>query len=81
MLSESERRTLIEIESRLADEEPALATALVAGKPRHPVLTYSLAAVFAGLGVLLLVLGAYGPALGSLGMASVVFLLRGFTWR
>ncbi|MBY8848934.1 DUF3040 domain-containing protein, partial [Saccharothrix sp. MB29] len=35
-MSEAERRTLSEIESRLMVEEPALATALVAGKARHP---------------------------------------------
>ncbi|GAA3848374.1 hypothetical protein GCM10022243_13020 [Saccharothrix violaceirubra] len=81
MLSESERRTLIEIETRLTDEEPALATALVAGKPKHPVLVYSLAAVFVALGVLLLLLGSFGPALASLGSASAILLLRGFTWR
>jgi hypothetical protein len=80
-MSEAERRTLSEIEMRLMDEEPALASALVAGKPRNPVLSYALVAVFAGLGVLLLVLGSFGPALGSLGFAAVLVLMRGYTWR
>ena len=81
MLNESERRTLVEIETRLADEEPALASALVAGKPRHPVLVYSLAALFGGLGILLLGLNTFGPALASLGFGSLLLLLRGFTLR
>ncbi|MFI9011787.1 DUF3040 domain-containing protein [Actinosynnema sp. NPDC053489] len=80
-MSEAERRTLSEIETRLADEEPGLASALVAGKPRHPVLSYALVATFGVLGVLLLVLGAVGPALASLGFGAVVMLVRGYTWR
>ncbi|MCE6999893.1 DUF3040 domain-containing protein [Saccharothrix sp. S26] len=80
-MSEAERRTLSEIESRLADEEPGLASALVAGKPRHPVLSYALVATFAGLGVLLLFLGAFGPALASLGFGALLLLMRGSTWR
>lgn len=80
-MSEAERRTLSEIESRLADEEPALATALVAGKPRYPMLSYALVAVFAGLGVLLLTLGVVGPALASIGFGAVLMLMRGYTWR
>ncbi|NUT48542.1 MAG: DUF3040 domain-containing protein [Saccharothrix sp.] len=80
-MSEAERRTLSEIESRLADEEPGLASALVAGKPRHPVLGHALTATFAVLGVLLLVLGSVGPALASLGFGAMVLLLRGTSWR
>ncbi|ONI91218.1 hypothetical protein ALI22I_09075 [Saccharothrix sp. ALI-22-I] len=81
MMSEAERRTLSEIESRLADEEPGLASALVAGKTRHPVLSYALVAIFTVLGVLLLFLGAFGPALASLGFGAVLVLTRGYTWR
>ena len=80
-MSEAERRTLSEIESRLADEEPGLASALVAGKPRHPVLSYALVATFGGLGVLLLFLGAFGPALAALGFGALLLLMRGCTWR
>lgn len=81
VMSEAERRTLSEIETRLAVEEPALASALVAGKPRNPVLSYALVAVFAGLGVLLLALGSFGSALGALGFAALLVLMRGYTWR
>ncbi|MBB5808753.1 4-hydroxybenzoate polyprenyltransferase [Saccharothrix ecbatanensis] len=80
-MSEAERRTLSEIESRLADEEPGLASALVAGKPRHPVLSYALVGIFTVLGVLLLFLGAFGPALASLGFGAILMLMRGYTWR
>ncbi|GAA1353194.1 DUF3040 domain-containing protein [Saccharothrix algeriensis] len=80
-MSDAERRTLNEIEHRLAVEEPALANALVAGRPRHPTLSYALAATFGALGVLLLTLGSLGPALASFGCAAVSVLLRGFTLR
>ncbi|MDR6591707.1 MULTISPECIES: DUF3040 domain-containing protein [Saccharothrix] len=80
-MSEAERRTLSEIESRLMVEEPALATALVAGKARHPVLSHALVAVFAGLGVLLLTLGSFGPALASLGFGALLLLMKGYSWR
>jgi hypothetical protein len=80
-MSEAERRTLSEIESRLADEEPGLASALVTGKARNPVLSYALVATFAVLGVLLLFLGAFGPALASLGFGALMMLMRGYTWR
>ncbi|MFE2751929.1 DUF3040 domain-containing protein [Actinosynnema sp. NPDC059335] len=80
-MSEAERRTLSEIESRLADEEPGLASALVAGKPRHPVLNYAIVATFTALGVILLFLGAFGPALASLGFGALVLLMRGYTLR
>lgn len=81
MLSESERRTLDEIEHRLAVEEPALASALVEGRPLNTATHYALAGVFGVLGVLLLVLGVVGPALASIGFGSILMLLRGYTWR
>jgi len=81
MLSESERRTLDEIEHRLCEEEPALAGALVAGRPRRVPLSVTIAVVFAVIGLALLFLGAVGPALTCFGSASISLLLRGFTWR
>ncbi|MBB5958363.1 hypothetical protein FHS29_004971 [Saccharothrix tamanrassetensis] len=81
-MSDAERRTLNEIEHRLAVEEPALANALVAGRPRHhPARSHALALTFAALGLLLLVLGSVGPALASFGCAATTVLLRGFTLR
>ncbi|WP_433270524.1 DUF3040 domain-containing protein [Actinosynnema sp. CS-041913] len=80
-MSDAERRTLNEIEHRLAVEEPALANALVAGRPRHPVRSHALAATFGALGLLLIVLGSLGPALASFGCAAITLMLRGFTLR
>ncbi len=45
------------------------------------MLSYALMATFGGLGVLLLVLGAIGPALASLGFGALLLLMRGYTWR
>ncbi|MBW4717457.1 DUF3040 domain-containing protein [Saccharothrix obliqua] len=80
-MSDAERRTLKEIEHRLSVEEPGLADALVAGRPRHAARTYALVITFGVLGVLLLVLGSVGPGLASLACAAAVYLLRGFTLR
>ncbi|RKT53505.1 DUF3040 domain-containing protein [Saccharothrix australiensis] len=80
-MSDAERRTLNEIEHRLAVEEPALANALVAGRPRHPVRSHALAVTFGALGLLLLTLGSLGPALASFGCAALAVLLRGVTIR
>jgi len=81
MLSESERRTLDEIEHRLREEEPALAGALIAGRPNRISLSVALAVLFGVIGVGLFFLGALGAALTCFGSASVVLLLRGRTWR
>ncbi|MEU6155862.1 DUF3040 domain-containing protein [Actinosynnema sp. NPDC047251] len=80
-MSEAERRTLNEIEHRLAVEEPGLADVLVSGRPRHPLTTYALVATFAALGVLLIALGVVGTGLLSIGCAAITLLLRGFTLR
>ncbi|MEU4806461.1 DUF3040 domain-containing protein [Actinosynnema sp. NPDC023587] len=80
-MSEAERRTLNEIEHRLAVEEPGLADVLVTGRPRHPVVTYALAGTFVALGLLLLSLGVVGSALLCFGCAAITLLLRGVTLR
>jgi hypothetical protein len=80
MLSESERRSLDEIESQFRLADPALDNALSAGKPRRPMSTI-LAVLFGSIGLLLLFMGSFGPALACLGMVSLSLMLRGFTWR
>jgi hypothetical protein len=80
MLSESERRSLDEIESQFRVEEPALDSALAAGKPRRRTST-AIALLFGVIGVPLLFMGSVGPALACFGMVSLAVMLRGFTWR
>jgi hypothetical protein len=80
MLSESERRSLDEIESQFRVEEPALDNALAAGKPRGRTST-AIAVVFGSIGLFLLFMGSFGPALACFGMVSLALMLRGFTWR
>lgn len=81
MLSESERRTLDEIEHRLRAEEPALAGALLEGLPPRVPRSVKLAVLFAVIGLFLLFMGSIGAALTCFGSASLALLLRGFTWR
>jgi hypothetical protein len=81
MLSESERRTLDEIEHRLREEEPALAGALVTGRTNRIRLGIALAVVFGAIGFFLLFMGSLGDALTCFGWASLALLLRGFTLR
>ncbi|MEU7527850.1 DUF3040 domain-containing protein [Saccharothrix sp. NPDC042600] len=80
-MSDAERRTLREIEHRLSADAPDLAGVLASGRPRRMTCAHVLAAVFAALGVLLMVLSALGPALASFGCAALALLMRGYTWR
>ncbi|GAA2668675.1 MULTISPECIES: DUF3040 domain-containing protein [Actinosynnema] len=81
MLSERERKTLQEIESRLAGEEPALASALVDGKPTRPTVGYALTAAFLALGIVLMTLGAFWDGVGSISFGLVVLLFSHTTWK
>ncbi|MCS7482788.1 DUF3040 domain-containing protein [Umezawaea endophytica] len=80
MLSESERRSLAEIEHQFRLEEPLLDNRLKIGRaaPRPSTV---LAILFGAIGTFLLAMGVIGAALGCFGMVSVVLLLRGTTWR
>jgi hypothetical protein len=80
MLSESERRSLAEIEHQFRLEEPLLDNRLAIGRAK-PRPTTALALLFGALGTFLLAMGVIGAALGCFGMVSVVLLLRGTTWR
>ncbi|MET1073961.1 MAG: DUF3040 domain-containing protein [Umezawaea sp.] len=80
MLSESERRSLDEIEHQFRLDDPHLDNRLAVGRS-HPKPTTVLAVLFGSLGVFLLCMGVIGAALLSFGMVSVSLLLRGTTWR
>ncbi|PRW63990.1 DUF3040 domain-containing protein [Actinopolyspora mortivallis] len=83
MLDKHERRSLEEIENRLAEEDPELARGLAEGTPRSawrgisPLLV--LAAVAMALSVTLLVLAEFGAALLAAVLAGSAVLVR--MWR
>ncbi|HEX6341278.1 DUF3040 domain-containing protein [Umezawaea sp.] len=80
MLSESERRSLAEIEHQFRLDDPLLDGRLATGRA-GPKPTTVLAVLFAAIGTFLLAMGVLGAAIGCFGMVSVVLLLRGTTWR
>ncbi|MFI6099114.1 DUF3040 domain-containing protein [Lentzea sp. NPDC051213] len=79
MLSEAERRSLQEIEQRLLADEPRLARTMNRGV--RPWLFYLFLLVFGGLGVLLMVIGAFGPALQCMLVVAAGFVLRRYPIR
>lgn len=79
MLSEAERRSLEEIEQRLSADEPRLARAMNRGV--RPWLFYALLLVFGGLTVLLMVIGAFGPAFQCLLVTAGVLVLQKYPIR
>lgn len=62
MLSEAERRSLEQIEQQLRAEEPALARTMMSARKPVSLLLLLVLAVFGGLTVLLLAIGAFGAA-------------------
>lgn len=79
MLSEAERRSLQEIEQRLSAEEPRLARTL--NHQVRPWLFYLLLLVFGGLTVLLMVIGAFGPAFQCMLVTAAALVLRRYPIR
>ncbi|MDX8031812.1 DUF3040 domain-containing protein [Lentzea sp. BCCO 10_0856] len=79
MLSEAERRSLEEIEQRLLADEPRLARTM--NRKVRPWLIYALLLVFGGLTVLLMVIGAFGPAFQCLLVTAGVLVLQRYPIR